>query len=64
MNMSKIVRYEFVGSWMLFWLFCISGIALPLAVLYLINGTIRIEEEMENPNQFVADLRSARQGKR
>jgi hypothetical protein len=58
--MPKVVRYEFMGSWMLFWLLGISVIGIPLAVLYLVNGTIRIEDELDDPEQFVADFRSGK----
>jgi hypothetical protein len=34
--MSKIVRHEFMGNWLLLWLLCIGGVTLPIAVLYLL----------------------------
>ena len=49
-----------MGSWIYFWLFCISGFLLPIAILYLINGTIRVEVELEDPEQFVEDFRSGK----
>ena len=49
-----------MGSRVLFWLLCITGIGLPLAVLYLVEGTIRIEDEIENPEQFAADFRAGK----
>ncbi len=55
--MSKVVRYEFMGSWLLFWLFCITGILIPVAILYLLNGTLRIEDEMSDPEEFVSAFR-------
>jgi len=58
--MSKIVRYEFMGSWLYFWLHCISGIGIPVAILYLLNGTLRIEDEMTDPEQFVSAFRAGR----
>lgn len=58
--MSKIVRYEFMGSWLLFWLLCISGIGIPFAVLYLLNGTLRIEGEMADPEQFISAFRAGK----
>jgi hypothetical protein len=58
--MSKIVRYEFMGSWLYFWLLCISGIGIPVAILYLLNGTLRIEDEMTDPEQFVSAFRAGR----
>ena len=54
--MSKIVRYRFMGSWLWFWLLCVSGIGLPLAVLYLLTGTIRLDSDVDNPDQIVEDL--------
>lgn len=56
--MSKIVHYEFMGSWLLFWLLCITGIGIPFAILYLLNGTLRIEDEMADPEQFVSAFRA------
>jgi hypothetical protein len=58
--MSKIVRYEFMGNWLYFWLLCISGIGTPVAILYLLNGTLRIEDEMTDPEQFVSAFRAGR----
>jgi hypothetical protein len=58
--MSKIVRYEFMGSWLYFWLLCISGIGIPVAILYLLNGTLRIEDEMTDSEQFVSAFRAGR----
>jgi hypothetical protein len=58
--MSKIIRHEFMGSWLLFWLLCITVIGIPVALLYLLDGTIRIEDDMDDPEQFMADFRSGR----
>jgi len=58
--MSKIVRYEFMGSWLWFWLLCVSIIGIPLAVLYLVNGTVRIEDELDEPELVLEKLRSGR----
>ncbi len=58
--MSKIVRYEFMGSWLRFWLLCISIIGIPLAVLYLVNGTVRIEDELDEPELVLEKLRNRR----
>jgi hypothetical protein len=56
--MSKLVRYEFLGSWLLFWILCITGVGIPVAILYLLNGTLRIEDEMTDPEQFVSGFRA------
>jgi hypothetical protein len=63
MGSSKIVRYEFLGSWLMFWLLCLSVIGLPLGVLYLLSGTVRIEEELEDPSRFIAEFRAGHLGK-
>jgi hypothetical protein len=51
--MSKIVRYQFMGSWLLFWVLCITGIGIPFAILYLLNTTIRLDSEVGDPEKFV-----------
>jgi hypothetical protein len=58
--MSRIVRHEFMGSWVYFWLLCITGILLPVAILYLINGTVRVEDELDDPEAFLAAYRARR----
>lgn len=55
--MSKIVRYEFTGNWLLFWFMCVSIIGIPLALLYLLNGTLKVEEAVDNPNRIVSEFR-------
>jgi hypothetical protein len=56
--MSKIVRFEFMGNWWAFWGLCITGLGLPLAFLYFVNSTLRIEDDMENPEEFVSRFRA------
>lgn len=58
--MSKIIRYEFMGSYLLFWFLCITGIGIPIAILYLLNGTLRIEHEIADPEQFVSAFRAGK----
>ncbi len=58
--MSKIVRHEFVGSWVLFSLLCLSLIGIPAAILYLINGTVRVEEDLDDVEEFLHRFRSRR----
>jgi hypothetical protein len=62
--MAKITRYEFMGSWVLFWAMCVSVIGLPVAVLYLVNATVRIEHELDDPERFVSEFRAGRWGAR
>lgn len=49
-----------MGSWVYFWLLCITGILLPVAILYLINGTVRVEDELDDPEAFLAAYRARR----
>jgi hypothetical protein len=58
--MAKITRYEFMGSWVFFWFTCITIIGIPIALLYLINGTIRIEEHVDDGERLASILRAAR----
>jgi hypothetical protein len=61
--MATISRYQFMGSWLYFWLLCITGVGIPLAVLYLLTGTIRIEEQVADADRLLdalADGRKAR----
>jgi hypothetical protein len=55
--MATITRYEFLGNWWYFWLLCITIVLIPLAILYLINGTVRIEQEVEDVEDLVSRLR-------
>jgi hypothetical protein len=56
--MSKVIRHQFMGSWLLFWLMSVTVIGIPLAILYLIEGTVRIDTEMEDPEKFIAEYKS------
>ena len=61
--MARIVRHEFLGSMLGFWFLCITGIGIPLAIVYLLGMTVRIEEEIENPTEFVEKFRMGELGK-
>lgn len=56
--MSKIIRHEFMGNAVVFYLLCLSIVGIPLAVLYLVNGTVTVEEDIQNPNKFLNEYRS------
>jgi hypothetical protein len=56
--MSKIVRYQFMGNWFLFWVLCITGVGIPFAALYLLNSTIRLDSEVGEPEKFVEHFRA------
>ena len=50
--MDRIRKREFTGSRFLFWVLFISGIGLPLAIVYLINGVVETEFEVEDAEAF------------
>lgn len=58
--MAKIVRYEFLGNWLIFWVLCVFVILIPFAFLYWMTRSIRIEEDMGDPELFVEQFRSGR----
>jgi hypothetical protein len=58
--MSKIIRREFMGSWPIFWLLCLSILGIPLAILYYQTGLLQIEHEIEDAETFVAGFRARR----
>jgi hypothetical protein len=60
--MNRIVRFEFLGKRWLFWLLCFTGIGIPYAILYLLEGTVWVEEELENPGAFLEAFRAGRLG--
>jgi hypothetical protein len=59
-TMSKIVRFEFLGKRWLFWLLFVTGIGIPYALLYLLEGTVRVDEKMENPSEFLEAFRTGK----
>lgn len=58
--MGKIVRREFVGSRLLFSVLFLLGITLPVAIIYLLEATVTVEDEMENPEEFMTALRQGK----
>ena len=54
--MSKIVRYRFMGSWISFWLLCVTVIGLPIAALYLLTGTVWLDTDVDNPEELAEEL--------
>lgn len=58
--MSKIVRYEFMGSWLIFWLLFILGVTMPFALLYLLENTVRLDSEVSDPERFVEEFRAGK----
>jgi len=58
--MSKIVRYEFMGSVIAFWFLCVTIVLIPVAIVYLVNGTVRVEHDVDDPEKFVEDFRAGK----
>jgi len=59
-KMGKVVWHEFVGSWVLFILLCITIIGIPAAVLYLIEHVVTVEETLERPSEFMDGFRAGK----
>ena len=57
--MGKIVRHEFLGNRLVVLFFVITGIGIPLAVIYLLESLVKVEEEMENPSEFLRTYRAS-----
>jgi hypothetical protein len=55
--MARLIRREFVGSKFLLWLLLVIPLLLPLGIAYLIDGTVTVDHEMDDPEAFLADLR-------
>lgn len=58
--MAKIVRHEFMGSAIIFYALCLSGIGIPAAVLYLLAGTVTVEEDIEDPTEFLRQYKAGK----
>jgi hypothetical protein len=56
--MDKIVRREFRGNWLLFWLLCMTGFGLPLALIYLLNGTVEVHSECQDAEAVMEKIRT------
>ena len=58
--MGKIVRHEFLGNRFWFWFLWVTVIGIPMAILYLIDTTVRVEEELDDPTDFLEAFRAGR----
>jgi len=47
-TMDKIIRRQFLGNWVVFWLLCVTILGIPVAILYLIDGMVTIEQQVED----------------
>ncbi|HMF91645.1 MAG TPA: hypothetical protein VKL40_13455 [Candidatus Angelobacter sp.] len=39
------------------WLLVITGVGIPIALVYLFYSTVRIETEMDNPEELMSEYR-------
>jgi len=58
--MDKIVRREFRGNWLLFWVLCLTGFGLPLALLYLLTGIVEVHSTCEDAETAIEKVRARR----
>ncbi len=56
--MAQIVRHEFVGNKLLFTILCLIGIGIPLAVVYFIESTVTVKEEIDDATAFLESFRA------
>jgi hypothetical protein len=54
---GRIVYHEFMGSRLLLMILCLSVIGIPLAVIYVLENTVTVEESIESPGEFLDALR-------
>ena len=53
--MDRIRKREFTGNALLFWLLCVTVVGIPAGVLYLVNGTVETEFEVDDAQAFWDD---------
>jgi hypothetical protein len=51
--MGKVIYREFLGSKPLVFCMCLTGIGIPLAVIYVLEWLVTIEEEVADPTAFL-----------
>jgi hypothetical protein len=56
--MSTIIRHEFLGNRFVFWLLCMTGIGIPFAVLYAMDATVQVAEEVDDATEFLRAFRA------
>jgi len=58
--MDKIRRREFTGSWIWVVLICLTGIGVPIAVIYVIESTVEVETEVADGEDAWEKIRDQR----
>jgi hypothetical protein len=60
-KMGKLTRYDFLGNKFVF--FVLFFILPPFAILYFLRCSVIVEEEMENPSEFLEKWKSETAGR-
>jgi len=58
--MGKIVYHEYLGSRLLLTILGLSIIGIPLAVVYVLESTVTVEESVDSPGEFLEKQREKR----
>lgn len=56
--MARLVRHEFMGSRLLLFLYFLVPFLLPLGIVYLLEATVTVNHEMEDPEAFLVQYRA------
>lgn len=56
--MGKVIRREFLGSRVLVTLLCLSLVGIPMAIIYVLEAMVKIEEDVQEPSEFTAWYRA------
>ena len=60
--MDRVTRCEFVGSPILLIILFLTGIGIPIALLYLMNKTVAVAQEIADANAFLAAFSAGKVG--
>ncbi len=56
--MDRIVRREFVGSWVFVTALCATVYGIPIAIIHLINNAIEMHTEISDSEEFISLLKT------
>ncbi|MBI1851130.1 MAG: hypothetical protein HYR85_12370 [Planctomycetes bacterium] len=60
--MARIVRREFMGNRFVFWILVAFPLAIPFAIIYFIESTVTVHEEVDEPEKFLDAFRAGKVG--
>ena len=58
--MGKVITREFLGERWIVLLLWFTVIGIPIALIYVMEMTVTVEEEMEKPGEFVERYKRSR----